>query len=422
MTCLDKDWRRSVNVVPFSELDELLKSFDEGYKVSHDEAYKRFSQSQLAPPDDLPADPFSPEYRERYLQLYKRIASRDDYDVQNERSQFDVDSLTYRPFPYFTKSLKLASVHYGLMSKLFEVLDVKPSAKILECGFGWGNTTLALAMLGHDVTALDIEERYCEVVRRRADMLHVDNIELVNSDFLWVETTEKKFDAVIFFESFHHCWEFERLLKALHRVLLPGGKIYFAAEPINTDFKTPWGVRLDGESLWVARNAGWMELGFHNDFFDELLRRTGWLGVCMHPHFWVAASASEPIVIPADDPRLRSQIGAVNGSALDVEAPAGSADYFAVFGPYIDMPRGKFRAQLSVDTRSRPKKGGVVFDICRSSGTDVLGSKVCDDREIASGTLTLDFNLPERVEGLEARLRVPAGYAGSISQLSFTLL
>jgi len=102
-------------------------------------------------------------------------------------------------------------------------------------------------------------------------MLRVD-LTLINADFLWAETTDRRFDAVCFFESFHHCWEFERLLRALHRVLLPGGKVYFGAEPINRDFTVPWGVRLDGESLFVARKWGWMELGFHSDFFEEIAK------------------------------------------------------------------------------------------------------------------------------------------------------
>jgi hypothetical protein len=32
--------------VPFAELDELIKHFDQGYLVSHDEAYKRFAEAR----------------------------------------------------------------------------------------------------------------------------------------------------------------------------------------------------------------------------------------------------------------------------------------------------------------------------------------------------------------------------------------
>jgi hypothetical protein len=56
----------------------------------------------------------------------------------------------------------------------------------------------------------------------------------------------------------------------------PGGHVYFAAEPITADFPLPWGLRMDGESLWAIRGNGWMELGFNENYFREVLARTGW--------------------------------------------------------------------------------------------------------------------------------------------------
>jgi len=409
-------------VVKFSELDNLLDYFDKGYKTSHDEAYRRFSESHLAPPDDLPSDPFSEEYAARYLDLYKKISSRAAYSSQNERSEFNVDELTFRPFPYFTRSLKLAAQHYTLIGKLLEIMELKESSSVLEFGFGWGNTTLALAMLGHDVTAVDIEQRYCELVRRRAEMLHVDNITIINSDYLWVETTDQKFDAVFFFESFHHCWEFKRLLRALHRVLRPGGKIYFGAEPINKDFTVPWGVRLDGESLWVARRAGWMELGFHSDFFEELLRRTGWWGRCVHPHFWVATARGDPIVISATDPRLMSMAGTKEGGLLQIKAPGDpGSHHYALYGPYLDLPKGNYRAELEMAV-SVPNADGVTIDVCCGRGQVVLNSRPCTVEEISGGLIRIEFSVTQRFDDLEIRLLVPGGFSGTVKQLSLLML
>lgn len=402
--------------IPFEELDRLLEHFDEGYKISHDEAYRRFSEVNLSPPNDLPADPFSIEYADRYLDLYRRISNRPAYLVQNERTELNVEDGVYLPYPYYTRSLRLASIHFLLMAKLFEIMELPAGSKILECGFGWGNTTLALAQLGYDVTALDIEERYCELVRRRSALLRVENIELINSDYFWVETTEKKFDAVVFFESFHHCWEFRRLLAALHRVLNPGGKIFFGAEPINNDFKVPWGVRLDGEALWVARRAGWMELGFRNDFFSELLSRMGWLGVNPHPHFWVASSKEEPIIMRATDPRLRSQIGTKRGNVLEVSAAAGRERQFAIFGPYIALPRGSYLVELRL-SGARTVGGKAVFEVCCAQGEKDLHSHVCTNQELSDGSIKAEFTLEEGCADLEARLLVPGGFCATIDEL-----
>jgi 2-polyprenyl-3-methyl-5-hydroxy-6-metoxy-1,4-benzoquinol methylase len=409
-------------VVKFSELDNLLKHFDDGYEISHDEAYRRFAESHLLPPDDLPSDPFSEQYAARYLELYKKISSRVAYSPQNERSEFNVDELTFRPFPYFTHSLKLASLHYTLIGKLFEIMDLKENSDILECGFGWGNTTLALAMLGHNITAVDIEERYCELVRRRAEMLHVDSITLINSDFLWVETTDKQFDAIFFFESFHHCWEFQRLLRALHRVLRPGGKVYFGAEPINKDFTVPWGVRLDGESLFVARKSGWMELGFRSDFFAELLSRTGWVGQCVYPHFWVATSKNDPILIPATDPRLMSQVGTKEGVLLQIKAPGEHAErHVALHGPYLNLPKGMYRAELEI-TVTESYADGATIDVCYDGGRVELYERPCSAVEMRDGLIRMEFSLTEGVDDLEIRLFVPGGFSGSIKQLSLLAL
>ena len=37
----------------------------------------------------------------------------------------------------------------------------------------------------------------------------------------------------------------------------------------------PWGLRLDGESIRSISEFGWMELGFSEDYFGELLMRHG---------------------------------------------------------------------------------------------------------------------------------------------------
>jgi SAM-dependent methyltransferase len=124
---------------------------------------------------------------------------------------------------------------------------------------------------------VDIESDFCELLRRRAKRQEV-NISVVNADFMWAETVQEPFDAAIFFECFHHCADHIRLLKALHVAVKPGGRVYFGAEPIVGDFPLPWGLRMEGESLWAIRSNGWMELGYNETYFQEALARTGWTG------------------------------------------------------------------------------------------------------------------------------------------------
>lgn len=91
-----------------------------------------------------------------------------------------------------------------------------------------------------------------------------------------IHTLDRQFDAVLFFECFHHCANHQQLVAGLDRVVAPGGKVLFAAEPILDEFPIPWGLRLDGESLWAIRQHGWLELGFQESYFRRLMERHGW--------------------------------------------------------------------------------------------------------------------------------------------------
>lgn len=98
-------------------------------------------------------------------------------------------------------------------------------------------------------------------------------------DFLDVALSEqKRFDVAIFQSSFHHCLEFEALVDAIKScVLKDNGVILFVNEPISHDLQFPWGLRYDGESLWAIMCNQWLELGFHHDFFVEMLMHRGFL-------------------------------------------------------------------------------------------------------------------------------------------------
>ena len=65
------------------------------------------------------------------------------------------------------------------------------------------------------------------------------------------------------------------LLRALRQAVMPEGRIFFGGEPITADFPMPWGLRLDGNSLWAIRKNGWLELGFREDYFARALAETG---------------------------------------------------------------------------------------------------------------------------------------------------
>lgn len=176
-----------------------------------------------------------------------------------------------------TQSTGTAGHHLLAIGFLLCKLALPPGARIVEFGPGWGNSTMELARLGLDVTAVDIEPSFCEVVRRRAVQLGV-RVAVVEADFFWAEKVAAPYDAALFFECFHHCHDHLRLLRALHGAVRPGGSVFLASEPIIDGYAVPWGLRMDGEALWAIRNFGWLELGYDEEYFREALARTGWRG------------------------------------------------------------------------------------------------------------------------------------------------
>jgi SAM-dependent methyltransferase len=72
-----------------------------------------------------------------------------------------------------------------------------------------------------------------------------------------------------FYNSFHHCLDFDVALALLKQRLNPVAIVIFGN--VSRDFPEPWGLRLDGPSLFDIRTKGWLELGFREDFFLDLL-------------------------------------------------------------------------------------------------------------------------------------------------------
>ena len=325
-------------VSTIEELERKLAECGDALINGSDDAMRAvFSTFRMDFSGQAPPDPFSHAYRDFQMALYERIAGK-PYVVANEATLFNATDRWHRPFPFYTESTTTAGNHLGAIAFLLRTLDVPVGARMLEFGPGWGSTTIMLAQLGMQVTAVEIERNFCEVIRARAAQNQVA-IDVVEGDFFFAEDVTEPYDAVVFFECFHHCHDHVRLLRALHHALKPGGTIYFASEPIVRDYPLPWGLRMDGESLWAIRNFGWLELGYDEAYFREVLRRTGWTAEkreCADPNWagvWIARrvdseeaapqprpddpAPAEPVTVPAASPAedlLRLELQAVKTS------------------------------------------------------------------------------------------------------------
>ena len=148
------------------EVDRKLQEVDAAWAISDDAMREVFQGFVMGAPTGLPSDPFSDAYTNAQLAFYGKVAARPHYDVENERSGFPTDP--NRPFPYYTQSPATVGAHLIVLGFIIKTMALPPGSTILELGAGWGNTTIALAQMGYDVTAIDIEPNFVDLIRTRA--------------------------------------------------------------------------------------------------------------------------------------------------------------------------------------------------------------------------------------------------------------
>jgi 2-polyprenyl-3-methyl-5-hydroxy-6-metoxy-1,4-benzoquinol methylase len=352
-----------------AELEGKLQEIDEAWAISDDAMREVFQGFTMAPPTDIPADPFSPEYAERQFEIYRLISERPVYEIENERCDFPTDA--NRPFPYYTESSETVGHQLMAIGFIIKSMGLRPGSSILELGPGWGNTTIELARMGYDVTAIDIDPAFVELISERAEKFSL-SVDSRRGTFLEIDQLQRKFDAVLFFECFHHCSDHRDLVRKLADVIEPGGRVFFAAEPIADSFPMPWGVRTDGESLWAIRRNGWLELGFQESYFLRMLARLGWIAdkhVTEATHLGVILEAR--------------RANGVYELATFVLPPDEDATWAAPDGPGVRQRYTSGHSVLSVE------KGGeyrsIVIEAVSPCPAEVP-YRVRHGREVASGT------------------------------------
>jgi hypothetical protein len=211
--------------------------------------------------------------------------------------------------------------------------------------------------------------------------------------------------VVLFFESFHHCADHNLLLEKIERVLKPGGKIVFGAEPITKDFPLPWGLRMDGQSLWAIRKNGWLELGFNRNYFTKAINRINmvieyfdgsdgpWSRVA------IAQRAEDAILnFTPESGQLRTQIGRL--TPLGIEG--GSESGFLLFGPHKSLPAGTYEVTMHFDTK-RQDAVPLELDIVSSGGANIHAKSHCIVTKKET-IYKIEFCINDSVLDIEARV------------------
>jgi SAM-dependent methyltransferase len=158
---------------------------------------------------------------------------------------------------------------------------LQPGDWALEYGAGFGQTALTLARLGVQVDTVDISATFCRHVSDQAEHFNVP-LRAFEGEFGTNPRPGQLYKLIWFYESFHHCVNFMKVVPQLADHLAEGGRILLGGEPIvEREYAAvpyPWGVRLHSEVAAVMRQTHWFELGFSEAFIFELFRRAGFAG------------------------------------------------------------------------------------------------------------------------------------------------
>jgi len=277
LTPAPPEMRKFSSLKEFDEFDRELLS------GSYNDVISILSNSYYEPPElyEMPSDPFSDEYTAAVLKIHADISGRAHYDAGTmEATPVTYEHMIATPAAYTDQGKSLGNYleSYG---QLIQKLEIQSGMSIVEFGCGDAEISLHLARAGCAVTVVDIEQTYIDVVREKAQRFHVP-IEAICAGF-GADIGSRAFDRAFFYQSFHHAIDHRGMLTKLGRMLKSDGIIVFGTEPIidpagpwRHAVPYPWGPRLDGLSLRAMRSYGWMELGFQEGYFFEMLDRQEW--------------------------------------------------------------------------------------------------------------------------------------------------
>lgn len=251
--------------------------------------WDRYREAHLVLPDwfrrDL--DPFGEAYAQQQQRLWAAIVgSERAYLPEIDEKEHDWShSDPIRTPGYLCRrdeaAIDNAADHVLAMGMILRHSGLVAGDRALEYGPGFGQTALTFARMGVNVDTVDISAVFCDFVTRQAAHFDVP-LQAFHGEFGMHPRPGVRYRLIWFYESFHHCVDFLRVVPKLAEMLDQGGRIILAGEPIaETECPAipyPWGVRLHSEVAAVMRQQRWFELGFTEPFLFDLFARSGLRG------------------------------------------------------------------------------------------------------------------------------------------------
>lgn len=387
---------------------------------------------------DMDLDPFSDEYYGQQIDLYREIAGRDLDQLSGELHDEDLGRLLLAPNPTGSDDPDFVAETVRALTTMLAVAGPGRAARVLDLGAGHGLSSEVYAFAGCVVDAIDIDARLGTLARSRASRLGAAITRFdANFDDLGV-LAGRSYDAAFFFQSLHHCLKPWELIRQLKPKLNASGVIAFTGEPIQQHWWRHWGIRLDEESLYVARQRGWFESGWSHAFLRECFARNGMAltfltGGLLGGEIGIATAADarrQEVLTKARamgliETNRAGDIGiddrlfhTATGRACEVAGrPAFAHDAAAagtlVYGPYVDLEPGCYEITLLArrHSRLRARQGpALLIDVTADAGARELARWRTAGVFMAHPRLiTRHIVIPARAVSAEVRVHVVRG-------------
>ncbi len=197
------------------------------------------------------------------LMMFKALTKR-DYDAAAEKA-YPVNHVYEANKPFsdpggLSGDLLIAA---GTMIKL---LHLRSGASVLDLGCGCGWTSIMLARCGFEVTGLDINAAALEIGRHNAKTIGIP-VEFISAD-MQNFTVDRLFDAIVIFDSLHHCLRERSALVCAEGALRPGGKVILCEQAYPDEDRT--GIMTHEPALQAMQEHGTIEKGLGTRY---LIRR-----------------------------------------------------------------------------------------------------------------------------------------------------
>ncbi|MGZ4976598.1 MAG: class I SAM-dependent methyltransferase [Methylobacter sp.] len=388
---------------------------------------------------DETLSPFSDEYYQAQVTLYEEISSKKLDQWSGELHPVNIPGLLNCPNPLGINDVKHISENVRALTSMLSISSLGVDAEVLDLGAGHGLSSEVYAFCGCRVHSIDIDPGLCDLAMQRAQArsLRVTR-SVMNFDSL-VSVKNNFYDAAFFFQSLHHCLRPWELIAELKTKLSETGIIGFCGEPVQNNWWKHWGIRLDPESIYVARKYGWFESGWSSAFIIECFKRNGlelallqgghrggFIGITSKDkatlsNILVKAAELGMLPIGAMDIEVslrnyRSQIGELmesNPLRPTMRANSTHLGGYLCYGPYISLKSGRYRVSFILNLiggadGSVQQEPMAMFDIVSAGGTLTYHK---EEVRLGAGErarfLDVEFDLAADARLVEARVHIP---------------